>query len=103
MNSKEFKQAWEEMERIEPLTPPTKTNVINPTGQRSLEECQDLDREAIHKRLDFLNEEISILENRVKPHATGHILTAISVMKARKEEIINRLQGHPDWFNSTLT
>jgi len=104
MNSEEFKQAWEEMDRIEPLTPPisNKMNVINPDKQRSLEECQDLDREAIARRLDFFNEEIAVLENRVQFHDTGHIKTAISVMKARKKEIENRRDGHPDWMNELL-
>lgn len=104
MNSKEFKQAWDEMERKEPLTPPTSSemNVINPDKQRSLEECQDLDREAIKKRLEFFDQEISILRNRVQTHDTGHIKTAISVMKARKREIERRLQGHPDWVDEYL-
>ena len=104
MNSEEFKQVWEEMDRIEPLTPPisNKMNVINPDKQRSLEECQDLDREAIARRLDFFNEEIAVLENRVQFHDTGHIKTAISVMRARKKEIEDRRDGHPDWMNELL-
>ena len=102
MKHDEFKQAWEEMDTIEPLTPPTDINVINPTGQKSLEECQDLDKDSIQRRLDFFREEIAVLENRVKAHDTGHIKTAISVMKARKQEIENRRDGHPDWFNEYL-
>ena len=104
MNNEEFKQAWDEMERKEPLTPPTSSemNVINPDKQRSLEECQDLDREAIEKRLDFFNEEIAVLENRVQFHDTGHIKTAISVLRARKREIERRRQGHPDWLDEYL-
>ncbi len=97
MNNKEFKQTWEEMESKEPLTP-----VINPQGQRSLEECQDLDRGAILQRIDTINQEIRVLENRVKFHATGHIKTTISVMKARKREIERRLQGDPEWFDEYL-
>lgn len=77
-------------------------NVINPDKQRSLEECQDLDREAIERRLDFFREEIAILENRIQTHDTGHIKTAISVMKARKKEIEDRRDGHPDWMNEYL-
>lgn len=77
-------------------------DVINPNKQRSLEECQDLDREAVLKRLDFFNEEIAVLENRVQSQDTGHIKTAIHVMRARKQEIENRLQGHPDWLNEYL-
>ena len=104
MNSEEFKQAWEEMERIEPLTPPTSNemSVINPDKQKSLEECQDLDRDAIQRRLDFFNEEIAVLENRVQFQDTGHIKTAISVLKARKQEIENRRDGHPDWLDEYL-
>ena len=104
MKKEQFEEAWREMESIEPLTPPNwSTDVINPTGQKSLEECQDLDRESIHRRLEFYNEEISVLENRVKPQDTGHIKTTIRVMKARKEEILHRLQGHPDWFDEYLS
>jgi hypothetical protein len=77
-------------------------NVINPDGQRSLEECQDLDRDAVQKRIEFLNQEISILENRVKFHDTGHIKTTISTMKARRREVERRLQGHPDWLDEYL-
>ena len=77
-------------------------HVINPDQQRSLEECQDLDREAIHKRLDFFNQEISILENRVQFHDTGHIRTAINVLKARKREVERRRDGHPDWLDEFL-
>lgn len=103
MNNKDFKQSWEEMDRIEPLTPPSnQTNVINPDKQRSLEECQDLDRDAILKRIDFFNEEIAVLENRIQPHDTGHIKTAICVLKARKQEIEDRRDGHPGWLNEYL-
>jgi len=77
-------------------------NVINPDKQKSLEECQDLDREAIERRLDFFREEIAVLENRIQAHDTGHIKTAISVMNARKKEIEDRRDGHPDWFNKYL-
>ena len=77
-------------------------NVINPDKQRSLEECQDLDKNKVLQRLEFLSEEIRILENRVKPHDTGHIKTAISVLKRRYEEVDKRLHGDPDWFNEYL-
>jgi len=78
------------------------SEVINPDGQRSLEECQDLDLNKIQMRLHFLDQEISVLENRVKPHDTGHIKSAISTMKARKREVERRMQGHPDWFDEYL-
>ena len=77
-------------------------NVINPDKQRSLEECLDLDREAIQKRLDFFNEEIAVLENRVQNTGTGHIITTVNVMRARKQEIERRLQGHVDWLDEVL-
>ena len=77
-------------------------NVINPDKQRSLEECQDLDRDAIKRRLDFYSEEIAVMENRVQFQDTGHIKTTISVMKARKQEIERRLQGYPDWLDEFL-
>ena len=77
-------------------------NTINPDKQRSLEECQDLDRDAITRRLDFFNQEIAVLENRVQFQDTGHIKTAINVMGARRQEIERRLQGHPDWLDEYL-
>ena len=77
-------------------------NVINPDKQRSLEECQDLDIEAIHRRLEFFNQEISILENHVQFQDTGHIKTTINVLKARKREIERRLEGHPEWLDEFL-
>jgi len=103
MNDKEFKQSWEEMDRVEPLTPPRKDyNVINPTGQRSLEECQDLDMNKVLQRLEFIDDEIRILENRIKPHGTDHIRTAIGVLKRRHGEIHDRMCGYIDWFNENL-
>ena len=80
----------------------TDITVINPDGQRSLEDCQDLDQLAIDRRLTILEEEIRVLENRVKPHDTGHIKTTISTLKARKKEIEARLHGDPDWFDEYL-
>lgn len=77
-------------------------HTINPTGQRSLEECQDLDRNKVQHRLDILKEEIRVLENRVKPQDTGHIKTTIGVLTKRVQEIEKRLQGDPDWFNEYL-
>ena len=38
-------------------------------------------------RLIFLMEEISILEKKLQPHDTGHIHTAISVLKDRVQEV----------------
>jgi len=81
----------------------TRMKVINPEGQRSLEECQDLDREKVQNRLNVLDEEIRVLENRVKAHDTGHIKTTISTLKARKREIERRWSGDPDWLDEYLT
>ena len=78
------------------------SDVINPDGQRSLEECQDLDGQAIQRRLDFFNEEIAVLENRVKFQDTGHIKGALGVMRARKREIERRRHGEIDWFDEYL-
>lgn len=38
-------------------------------------------------RLIFLMEEISILENKLQPSDTGHIRTAINVLKTRVDEV----------------
>lgn len=76
--------------------------MINPTGQRSLEECQDLDKDAVNLRLDILKQEIRVLENRVKFQDTGHIKTTINVLRTRVKEIERRLQGDPEWFDEYL-
>lgn len=43
-------------------------------------------------KLNFLHEEISIIESRIQPHDCGHLKTAVSVLRNRikevKEEII---------------
>ena len=76
--------------------------MINPTGQRNLEECQDLDKDAVNLRLDILKQEIRVLENRVKFQDTGHIKTTINVLRTRVKEIERRLQGDPEWFDEYL-
>jgi len=76
--------------------------MINPTGQRSIEECQDLDKDAVNLRLDILKQEIRVLENRVKYQDTGHIKTTINVLRTRVKEIERRLQGDPKWFDEYL-
>ena len=38
-------------------------------------------------RLKLLYEEIAVLESRLEPHDTGHLRTAISVLRNRCEEI----------------
>ena len=37
--------------------------------------------------ITVLELEIEVLESRVKPHATGHIITAIGVLKSRINEL----------------
>ena len=44
-------------------------------------------------RLIFLMEEISILETKLQPHDTGHIHTAISVLKDRVQEVKKQIDG----------
>tara|TARA_A100001015_G_C14499000_1_gene522233 strand:+ start:177 stop:335 length:159 start_codon:yes stop_codon:yes gene_type:complete len=44
-------------------------------------------------RLIFLMEEISILEKKLQPHDTGHIHTAISVLKDRVQEVKKQIDG----------
>ena len=43
-------------------------------------------------RLLILIEEISIIKSKIKPQATGHLHTAISVLNERVEEITNKLK-----------
>lgn len=50
----------------------------------------------------MLLNEIHELETRIKPHDTGHIMTAISVLKARRREIRKRLDGFYDWKDEML-
>ena len=45
-------------------------------------------------RLIFLMEEISVLEKRLQPHDTGHINTAISVLKDRVQEVKEQIDGN---------
>ena len=40
-----------------------------------------------HARLLVLNQEIELLKEKIKPQATGHIHTAISVLKDQINEI----------------
>ena len=44
-------------------------------------------------RLIFLMEEISILEKKLQPYDTGHIHTAISVLKDRVQEVKTQIEG----------
>jgi hypothetical protein len=46
-------------------------------------------------RLIMLMEEISILENKLQPEDTGHIHTAISVLKTRVQEVKAEIDNKP--------
>jgi FtsZ-binding cell division protein ZapB len=37
--------------------------------------------------ITVLELEVEVLESKVQPHATGHIITAIGVLKSRIEEL----------------
>ena len=43
-------------------------------------------------RLMFLLEEIQVLKDKLQPHDTGHIHTAISVLEERVEELQHELE-----------
>ena len=53
--------------------------------------------------MNVLLAEIKILERRIEPHATGHIITTISTLKNRVEELQNDMLNLSDksWGNST--
>jgi len=44
-------------------------------------------------RLIMLTEEIAILESRLQPHDTGHLYTAIGVLKERLSEIRDEIDA----------
>ena len=41
--------------------------------------------------LTHVKEEIEVLESRIEPHDTGHIITAIGVLRERVEEVQKEL------------
>tara|TARA_B110000285_G_scaffold214687_1_gene260326 strand:- start:757 stop:930 length:174 start_codon:yes stop_codon:yes gene_type:complete len=43
------------------------------------------------EKIRFLQDEIEILESRIKPSATGHLHTAISVLNGRVDELVGTL------------
>ena len=45
------------------------------------------------ERLIFLVEEIGILKTKIREHDTGHIHTAINVLKHRVEEVKEKLNN----------
>jgi predicted metal-dependent hydrolase len=44
-------------------------------------------------RLEFLVDEIHILEGKIREHDTGHIHTAINVLKQRVKEVKEKLKN----------
>ena len=50
-----------------------------------------------------LREEITVLQERIQPHDTGHIHTTISTLRSRVEELQNDMLNLSDksWGNST--
>ena len=44
-------------------------------------------------RLEFLIDEIHILEGKIREHDTGHIHTAINVLKQRVKEVKEKLNN----------
>ena len=47
-------------------------------------------------RLIFLMEEIAHLEKQLQPHDTGHIHTAISVLRRRVQEVKSEIDAVPN-------
>ena len=58
---------------------------------------------ALMNHMNILMEEIKILEKRVEPHDTGHIISAINLLKSRVEELqVNMLDlSKKEWGTST--
>jgi hypothetical protein len=58
---------------------------------------------ALMNHMNILMEEIKILEKRVEPHDTGHIISAINLLKSRVEELqVNMLDlSEKGWGTST--
>ena len=58
---------------------------------------------ALMNHMNVLMEEIKILEKRIEPHDTGHINSAINLLKSRVEELqVNMLDlSEKGWGTST--
>ena len=58
---------------------------------------------ALMNHMNVLMEEIKILEKRIEPHDTGHIISAINLLKSRVEELqVNLLDlSEKGWGTST--
>ena len=55
----------------------------------------NLEREARISRIDkifYLADEVNVLKSRIREHGTGNIITAISVMEGRIEELKQELR-----------
>ena len=58
---------------------------------------------ALMNHMNVLMEEIKILEKRIEPHDTGHIISAINLLKSRVEELqVNMLNlSEKGWGTTT--
>lgn len=56
----------------------------------------------ILKHRNFLLQEIEELQTRVKPHDTGHIRSAIHVLRTRVKELDRQLNNDPEWKDEYL-
>lgn len=43
-------------------------------------------------KLNFLHEEIRLIESRIEPHDCGHLKTAVSVLKRRVDEVKEEIE-----------
>ena len=50
-----------------------------------------MSRSRMMNHIVHLKDEIKILESRIEPHDTGHIITAIGVLRERLDEIQEKL------------
>ena len=50
-----------------------------------------MSRSKMMNHIVHLKDEIKILESRIEPHDTGHIITAIGVLRERLDEIQEKL------------
>ena len=50
-----------------------------------------MSRSRMMNHIVHLKDEIKILESRIEPHDTGHIITAIGVIRERLDEIQEKL------------
>lgn len=61
-----------------------------------------MNNKIILKHRNFLLQEIEELQTRVKPQDTGHIRSAISVLRTRVKELDRQLNNDPEWKDEYL-